>query len=1118
MNELSKIWINARYEVITLLRSWFFRIFAGLMLGLFVMMNIIFFSTALPIPRMFNGFSASVPYANMLLLNLAQISIVIFMASDFFKRDRKFNTVEVFYIRSMTNAAYIIGKALGIGLIFLALDVLILLIACVIHLAFSDVTFTWKPYFLYPLIMGLPAFLFMTGLSFLLMRLIKNQAVVILGLLGYYAATLFYLNNRAYYLFDLIGLRIPLAYSDFTGIADFNQILMQRAVYLFLGLFFIAVTIVSFNRLVQSLPVRRAVLIFAILSVSLSGIFIYGYLSPSSEVPADRLAMKELNKQYFDKANMSPVSCRIAFNHHGNTMTAKTRYVLQNKNPDPVEMYYFSINPGLEVTRVSTDTGLMRFKQTRHILEVYPSDKIVPGGLDSLTIEFEGRIDDAVCYLDISDELLKPAFTIWVYNVPCKYAFLERDYVLLPPESLWYPRPGLPPGTGFPERLDRQFTRYHLEVRTNKKLMAISQGEMLNPQPGSFSFSPEVPLQDISLVIGPYHKQSIEADSISYLLYALPGHDYYTSFLTEVEDTLSNIIREVKQDYEVRLNLSYPFQRLGLVEVPIQYYAYARIWTAAEETVQPEQIWIQENAAAVTGADFRLLNRSMDRRMERSNQTLTEKERQISMLKSFFNSTFLDKAAGRLRFGGPRPEKDPYYSIFPNYYSYVTVLESEKGFIFNTALESYLNDRAKSGSAGPPQMFVEGLTDAEKVSRALEKKSLAEYLADPDSVAFMTELIKQKGSYLVKLLKYELGGDVFDKSLRETVGSSLYKPFSLEALIDESQFRSDVILDSYLHNWYRGSGLPAFRLYDVALFKVIDKDHIRNQIRFKIFNSSAVDGLIEVTFQYGRGGRGMPFGFNETDEPARVYRINQGELKEIGILLDDEPRGIEVNFLIGRNLPLIVSRQFDKAELDENKAPFSGERIIDDKPIWSTPDEHIVDNVNAGFEVYNPPFSSVLKRMIHGERSEEKEEEYVRFQWWRPPQQWRLVKNATLYGTYIHSAYYIGSGSGNKYVSWTTRIGESGFYDIYMHMLSKEGFWRGRGRQRGGSTFGEFNYIIHHDSGEENVTLDANQAPEGWNFLGTWYLSRGEAKVVLTDESDGRMIVADAIKWVKNDD
>ena len=116
--EFRAIWANARYEIISLLRSWFFRIFAGGAMAYFIGMNIIMFSGAVPVSRMFAGPPSGIPYANMMMLNVAQTAIIIFMASDFIKRDRKFNTSEVFYIRSMTNGAYVTGKALGIFILF----------------------------------------------------------------------------------------------------------------------------------------------------------------------------------------------------------------------------------------------------------------------------------------------------------------------------------------------------------------------------------------------------------------------------------------------------------------------------------------------------------------------------------------------------------------------------------------------------------------------------------------------------------------------------------------------------------------------------------------------------------------------------------------------------------------------------------------------------------------------------------------------------------------------------------------------------------------------------------------------------------------------------------------
>ena len=43
-------------------------------------------------------------------------------------------------------------------------------------------------------------------------------------------------------------------------------------------------------------------------------------------------------------------------------------------------------------------------------------------------------------------------------------------------------------------------------------------------------------------------------------------------------------------------------------------------------------------------------------------------------------------------------------------------------------------------------------------------------------------------------------------------------------------------------------------------------------------------------------------------------------------------------------------------------------------------------------------------------------------------------------------------------------------------------------------------------------------AATGWRELGVFYLSSGRALVELTDESGGRIVYADAVRWRKESD
>jgi len=65
------------------------------------------------------------------------------------------------------------------------------------------------------------------------------------------------------------------------------------------------------------------------------------------------------------------------------------------------------------------------------------------------------------------------------------------------------------------------------------------------------------------------------------------------------------------------------------------------------------------------------------------------------------------------------------------------------------------------------------------------------------------------------------------------------------------------------------------------------------------------------------------------------------------------------------------------------------------------------------------------------------------------------------------------------------------------------------------NAYKDMHYKIYHDQGVDDITLDYAKADGGWNNLGRFYLSGDTAKVVLTNKSTGRIVIGDAIKWVK---
>ena len=76
---------------------------------------------------------------------------------------------------------------------------------------------------------------------------------------------------------------------------------------------------------------------------------------------------------------------------------------------------------------------------------------------------------------------------------------------------------------------------------------------------------------------------------------------------------------------------------------------------------------------------------------------------------------------------------------------------------------------------------------------------------------------------------------------------------------------------------------------------------------------------------------------------------------------------------------------------------------------------------------------------------------------------------------------------------------------------------QGRGQMRGRVRPGERHFIIHHEDGTEEIIVDLNDAPAGWNLIGEFRLLAGKNTIELTDNNEERYVIADAVKWVRKD-
>lgn len=211
MSFITNIRSVAKYESKILVRSWFFRIFT-----LLAVVFLGFFNFAMMLMEDNFGLwfaksvSSNIPYLNLLLLNTGQAVVAVFLSSEFLKRDKKLDTSEVFYVRPLSNAEYVVGKIWGNLRVFLFLNLLVLAIVLAFNFMASGVAVDLPAYLVYFFLISIPTLIFIIGLSIFLMLLLKNQALTFILLLGYIGLTLFYIQDKFYYLFDYMVYNLPL--------------------------------------------------------------------------------------------------------------------------------------------------------------------------------------------------------------------------------------------------------------------------------------------------------------------------------------------------------------------------------------------------------------------------------------------------------------------------------------------------------------------------------------------------------------------------------------------------------------------------------------------------------------------------------------------------------------------------------------------------------------------------------------------------------------------------------------------------------------------------------------------------------------------------------------------
>jgi ABC-type transport system involved in multi-copper enzyme maturation permease subunit len=1106
----------AKYEITTLLRSWFFRIFAILALVFLFFFNLgtLILDNSGAGSWDVKAISSVIPYVNLLILNTVQAIIAIFLASDFLKRDKKLDTTDVIYIRSMSNGEYVAGKTIGNLVVFTILNLLILSEALIFNLIAEGVTVNWMAYLSYYLIISLPTLLFILGLAFFVMSILKNQAITFILLLGYVAITIFYLNTKYYYLFDYMAYSIPLLNSDFIGFGNLPAVLIHRGMYACFGVAFIFLTVSLLKRLPQSPFSNKITLIPAIIFFA-AGIWL-GKMHISSYVKNQDLRenMRAANDANMESKRLKVNSYQIDLTHSEDQLDITAKLKVENTQATPIDRFVFSLNPGFKVNRVTFNGQEVQPKHELQLIE-FSGKSLQPGESAELEFTYNGKPNEAASYLDIDDKTLQAAYKAFMYQIDKRSAIVSPDFVLLTRECNWYPIAGTGFGMKSKQWAQKQFSKFEVTAKTKPGLTAISQGRP-ELKEGAFHFRNKHNLPQISLVIGNYQEKTDTIDGLVFSLYHHPKHDYFTKFFEPVKDTIPTLIKDALKDYERKIDMFYPFDRVTLIEVPAQFVSYPRTFMGEREQVQPETILFPEKGLLIGEADFEGSVKRMEHGGGRGNDNQTTPEEKKVMAFNNFLSLF-SQSATRPNFNRNQGEvqitekANPLY-CFPLFYNHAYFVQSDQWPITDRIFESYLKQSSESGVGGWMAQF-QGITENEQANLALLDYSFSELLNDPSKLQIIDNVIQLKGQTLFSIIKRKAGDEAFSDFMFNFLKSIKFGSTTIEDFNSriQQQFNTDLL--PYMDKWFRSKELPGYLIGGLKAVNVLDGDRLKTMVKFKISNTEPTEGIVLAQFRLGEGGgpgRGRFSGGGANSETiTKLLYLEGNQTKEVSYLLDGTPRNIAINTLASRNIPAELRLPLDNIEQDTKATPFEGEKVSDSPVRLAEKNEFISDDEDSTFRFTTTEDYSLLQRLLLKE--DQSRDRFIGFNTWHAPRTWRATTNSSYFGKFIRSAHYIRSGDGKKKVTWSIPIKENGTYEVFSYIIKNR---RGRGRDNQDSG-GEYTYTIIHSEGKEEVTVDLKTADDGWNSLGIFAFSGDTVKVELGNKSEAQVVVADAVKLVK---
>ena len=819
-------------------------------------------------------------------------------------------------------------------------------------------------------------------------------------------------------------------------------------------------------------------------------------------------------------------TCRVSahelrLRQEGSRLDLRSRMTVRNPNGEELSRLTLYLNPGLEVEEVLVDGEPAGFERDNQVLEI---ERALSAG-DSVEVEmaYGGKIDERYCFLDMTDgEYHDASRGDPFFRFGRRYALVDEDYLLLTPETGWYPVAVPTSNPDAPLLTYGDFTRFRLRVEAPKQKVVLSQGTARR-RGDTLTFECPLAVEGLSVCGGDYRHYRMALKGLNLDFYYFPGHDVVSSAfeVLEEEDIWASVQKHLcTEDDDGRVIELDSFEQcyggfpwydypggktLRLVEAPVSFSSCYRLAQGKSDYVQPGLVFWDELGGRIFAENPRFLKGKIQY-TDRESRRLTE-DGFIKEIASWDLSAWLKTVKQDNPFlnklGLRRNERSDRFNL----YDASELLTGRQMRIYSEEFPEldgmlrHLNEGEMTYTFG-----YESYSEKQQfIQAALLQYGLDSFVylkGVPGEV--LDDLERLARHYLVNRLALDFSREKllgwFDGACARYRGQEM--PFAVLDEEYERQFGKS--LGAVIRSW-RSWQPTTFSIKDLNGIDDVEGEGWRSRIRFEVMNTGRDTGLISVLYNT----------FDENGDfltQQRNFLMPPGEAWEVKVV-GGQINHFVVDLGLTRNLPYLLAaprRNFSYFMFDERVADTAdGAFPISPSVFLADTTELVVDNRDKGFSLQEPKLT-----LVERVQTKLNAGAYTPYVYNYNVTRWTRFVGSTLCGDSIRDAYYKLYGEGKHKAEWRVDIPQEGMYEVFALL----------------HTSTVYHYIVYHGEQESEVVLnekvdddDWNVVTQGWCSLGRYYFPKGEARVVLDDskandeiyKGGDNVIIADAVKWVK---